>query len=119
MDVVDKMLLARFGEKASKVSVKFKKTVKTAEYETEVIEVENTLDVEEELTGMERLAIMEILKCQSEYMVYIDLLEKGIVTRDEYMIMREQLSVKIQTIIARGKQLGIDLHKYIDIDMEV
>lgn len=113
MSLVDDMLTCRLGETDSKLRVTFKKTVKVREYETEVTEVTNEITVDEEITGMERIFIGEIIKCQSEYLIYIDLYERGTVTKDEYMAKRKVIEETLQTLLDRAAGVGVDVSKYI------
>ena len=113
MSLVDNMLTCRLGETDSKLKVTFKKTVKVREYETEVIEATNEVTVGSELSGMERVFISEILKCQMEYMVYIDLLKRGTVTEHEYTEKRLMIEDTLQTMVQRAASVGIDVSKYI------
>ena len=113
MSLLDDMLKCTFGEKDSKLRVTFKKTVKVREYETEVMEVTNELEIDKDLKGMERIAISQILKCQAEYCVYIDMHEGGVISDDEYMIKRNEIEDKLGIIIGRAESVGIDVSKYL------
>lgn len=118
MSLIDNMLTCRLGETNSDLKVTYKKTVKVREYETEVIEATNELRIDREINGMERIFISEILKSQAEYMVYIDLLERGTVTQDEYIIKRKEIEETLQAMIERAATVGIDVSKYIGINQQ-
>lgn len=113
MSLVDNMLTCTLGETDSDLKITYKKTVKVREYETEVTEVTNEIRIDKEISGMERIFISEILKCQSEYCVYIDLLEAGLVTKDEYMIKRNEIEAKLSTMKQRAKSVGVNVDKYL------
>jgi len=113
MALVDDMLTCKLGETESSLKVTFKKTVKVREYETEVTEVTNEIKIDDSITGMERIFVAEILKSQAEYVMYIDLYERGTVTKDEYMVKRKTIEDTLRTMIDRANGLNIDVSKYI------
>lgn len=113
MALVDDMLTCKLGETESSLKVTFKKTVKVREYETEVTEVTNEIKIDDSITGMERIFVAEILKSQAEYVMYIDLYERGTVTKDEYMVKRKTIDDTLRTMIDRANGLNIDVSKYI------
>lgn len=113
MGLIENMLNSSFGEPSSKMKVTFKKTVKVREYETEVIEATNELELDKEVTNGERVMIASLLKCQMEYMVYSDLLIRGTVTEQEFKEKRAEIENTIETFINKMNSLGIDVSKYI------
>lgn len=113
MSMVDRMLTSTIGETDSDLRITFKKTVKTREYETEVMEVTQEMHLDKETTGMERVFISQLLKCQAEYATYIDLFTDGIVTKDEYIVKRKNISEKLYSMIEIAKRVGIDVEKYL------
>lgn len=113
---MDKIMEASFGEVSNKLTVTFKKTVLIKSYETEVIESTTSLDLDEPLTGIERMFISAILEIQMEYTTYINLTLKGLVTESEFLqrkqVLEESLysiKYKADLILGPGK-----IDKYLD-----
>lgn len=77
---MDDIMNASLGEVSNKLSVTFKKTVLVRDYETEVIEAVSSVDLENSLTGIERMFVTAILEIQLEYTVYCNLAAKGTIT---------------------------------------
>ena len=115
MGVVENLLISSFGEPSSKLKVTYKKTVKVREYETEVIEATNELNIEETLSNAERLLIQAMLKCQMEYMVYSDLYIRGTVTEKEFMDKKEEIESTLITFKNKCNQVGINTDKYLNL----
>lgn len=61
---MDDILNASLGEVSNKLSVTFKKTVLVRSYETEVVEAVTEVNLDQEITGIERMFVTAILKCK-------------------------------------------------------
>lgn len=91
-------LRARFGETSGKIKTKFRKTINTRQFESEVIEMEAELDVGREVSGAERVAIEALLRCQMEFEVYTSLLTKGYIAMPEFLQRKTELESELSTI---------------------
>lgn len=113
MDLMNNILSSKLGEKDSKLKITFKKTIKVREYETEVIEATNEIDVDSSISGIERVFISEILKVQLEYTIYVDLLARDMVTQHEFDERVQDINNTIWLLMQRASELRIDVGKYI------
>ena len=102
---IEKIMGASFGETSSEIRATYKKTVNIRQYETEVIELETTLRLEQAVTGGERMLISALLQAQLEYTAYCQLAFKGLVTSDQLMQRKTYLEEGINAI--RTKVEGI------------
>lgn len=111
---MDTILGASFGEASSKIRATFKKTVKIRDYETEVIEVESTLDMgEQQLSGVERVLVSATLQAQVEYGAYCNLCYKGLVTQEELYRRRENLTADVKALKEKAEAVtGQSMDKY-------
>lgn len=117
---MNKILEASFGETSSKLRASYKKTVQIRPYETEVMEVETELNIENGISGAERMLISAILQAQLEYECFCNLVYKGIVTSAELDKRRRELEDGVTAIKDKAeKLLGKPLDKYFNyLDQE-
>ena len=113
MNLVDSALQSSFGESSSKMKVTVKKTVLIREYETEVVEASTELDIEDNVKGSERVLIGAILKTQMEYMIYVDLLFKQLITQTDYDERKQELDNSLRALKEQARQQGVDVEKYL------
>lgn len=119
---MDKIMEASLGEVSNKLTVTFKKTVLIRDYETEVIESTITVDLEEELTAIERMFVTALLQVQMEYTAYCNLAAKGIVTVQQLAERKAMLEEGLYNIKYKADQiLGAGkIDKFLDFkDIEV
>lgn len=111
---MDGILQASLGESSNKIRVTFKKTVNIRQYETEVIEAESTLELNEtNITGVERELVCAILEAQLEYMVYVNLACKGLVTQTELINRKRELAKAVLAFKQKAENLtGRSMDKY-------
>lgn len=102
---MDDILNASLGEVSNKLSVTFKKTVLVRSYETEVVEAVTEVDLDQEITGIERMFVTAILEVQMEYMVYCQLAAKGAVTQTEFSERKKALEEGLYSIKYKADQL--------------
>ena len=102
---MDKIMEASLGEVSNKLTVTFKKTVLIRDYETEVIESTITVDLEEELTAIERMFVTALLQVQMEYTAYCNLAAKGIVTVQQLTERKAMLEEGLYNIIYKADQI--------------
>lgn len=113
---MNKILNASFGEISNRLRVTFKKTVLIRQYETEVIELETELEIDNKLTGAERMFLTAMLQVQLEYTAYCQLAFKGIVTQTELNNRKSQLEESLQVIKNKAESvLGYSMDKYIEL----
>jgi len=104
---MDKILGASLGEVSSEIKVVFKKTIKTREYESEVIEIETKLDVQSgNMCGAERAFILGVLEAQIEYTMYCNLMFKGLVTSAEVKTRKDQLVALVKTLKEKAELIS-------------
>lgn len=102
---MDNILNAKFGADVSTIEAVFKKTVKTREFETEVIELRANVDIEPNASGIERMMALTLLQAQLEFTAYSNLAYKGIVTESEFNKRKECLESEVNTVINKYYQL--------------
>ena len=102
---MDKIMEASLGEVSNKLTVTFKKTVLIRDYETEVIESTITVDLEEELTAIERMFVSALLQVQMEYTAYCNLAAKGIVTVQQLTERKAMLEEGLYNIKYKADQI--------------
>lgn len=102
---MNKIMKASFGEASSTIRASFKKTVNIKQYETEVIELSSTLEMEKSVTGIERMLISAILQAQLEYDAYIQMRCKGIIGDSQLAERRTELEQDVNLIKAKGEEL--------------
>lgn len=100
-------------EVSSEIRAVFKKTIYIKAYETEVIELESKIKIEENISSAERMILSAMLQIQLEYDAYCQLVFKGYVTSTEFNDRKKNL---IESFNALKNKLesstGIDVHKY-------
>lgn len=113
---MDKIMEASLGEVSNKITVTFKKTVLIRDYETEVIEATNTLELDHPLVGIERMFVTAILEIQMEYTVYINLASKGLITNTQLQERRKMLEQELYSIKYKADKILGDnvIDKYLD-----
>lgn len=116
---MDNILSATFGESGSTIRATFKKTINIKQYETEVVELSSTLDVPNELTGIERMLINAVLQAQLEYEAYISLRTKGYITDAQLHGRKAELEQSVNLLKAKGEVLlGRPLDNIFDLVKE-
>lgn len=117
--LVENLMQSSFGETSSEIRATYKKTVLIRQYETEVIELETTLKVEDNLSGAERMFISAALQVQLEYTAYCQLAFKGLITETELKNRKKELEEGINAIKQKAEAvLKKSLDKYLDTCME-
>lgn len=113
--IMDLILMSPLG-KAEEITVKFKKTVNTGQYETEVYEADTAITVGEEITGIEREIIMSVALAELEHATLVKLVVKGRMSRHEFDMAVEQSEYGIRMLYEKAHKLGVDtsnISKYI------
>ena len=110
------IMQASIGEVSNKLVVTFKKTVLIRDYETEVIESTSTVELDHNVTGIERMFITALLQIQMEYTAYCNLAAKGIVTNTQLAERKKMLEEGLYAIKYKADQIlgaGV-IDKYIE-----
>lgn len=116
---MNNIMKASFGEASSTIRASFKKTINVKQYETEVIEMSSTLEMEKSVTGVERMIISAILQAQLEYDAYIQMRCKGVIGDTQLAERRNELEQDINLLKTKGEQLlGKPLDYLFDIAPE-
>lgn len=102
---MDDILNASFGETGSAIRASFKKTINIRQYETEVVELNTTLNIEKQLNGIERMIVCGILQAQLEYEAYTGMYVKGYVTETEFMKRKNALECEVNALCNKGRTL--------------
>ena len=102
---MDKIMVASLGENSGKLRATFKKTVNVKQYETEVVELESSVDIDRGLNGVERMLVASIMQAQMEYTGYVQMYCKGFVTQSQLAERKLNLESDINTIKAKGEEL--------------
>lgn len=102
---MDDALKASFGETGSSIRATFKKTVNVKQYETESVEVSSTLEIDKDLTGVERMLISAILQSQLEYEAYIQLVCKGTITASEFEQRKKSLEQDMTMLANKAEEI--------------
>lgn len=89
---MDDILKADFGETKGELAVSYKKTINTKQYESEVIELETKLAVDNNLSGVGRMAVATLLAAQLEYTCYVSLFRKGQISTTDFVARRDELA---------------------------
>ncbi len=113
---MDKIMLASLGENSGKIRATFKKTVNVKQYETEVVELESSVDIDRGLNGVERMLLASIMQAQMEYAGYVQMACKGLITQSQLAERKLNLEGDINTIKAKGEEL---LGKTLDYLFEI
>ena len=96
---MDNILNARFGKDLSTITATFKKTVKIREYETEVIEVSSTTQIDENASGIERMLATSLLTGQIEYAAYVALAANGLMPEKELKARCSNIEKDINLVV--------------------
>ena len=116
---MNQIMGASFGEMSNKLVVNFKKTVLVRDYETEVVEASTTIDLDKNLTGIERMFVTALLEAQMEYTAYCTLATKGFVTNTQLAERKTAIEEGIYALKYKADQLlgaGV-IDKYINYDI--
>lgn len=105
MITMDSILGAKFGTEAGTLEASFRKTVKTKEYETEVVEVKAKVDIEPNASGIDRMMGLALLEAQIEYSAYSNLVFKGVITEAEFAKRKEDIERSVNAVAS--KYVGI------------
>lgn len=97
---------ASFGESSSSVRVSFKKTVQTAQFESEVYMADLTLDYVNQVSGDVREVIAAIASSQLEFQVLTNLLYKGLVTAKDFTEKSTMLSNQINAFLDKLEKVN-------------
>lgn len=95
---MDSILGAKFGTEASVIEASFRKTIKTKEFETEVVEVRASAEVEPNASGIDRMMTLTLLQGQIEYSAYSNLAFKGLITESELAQRREAIENNVNAV---------------------
>lgn len=108
------MLQMTVGKKET-IRVVFKKTILLRQYETEVFELESTVEVDHPLTGAERAVIQTIVMCNLEMAAFANLMCKGTISKEEYETRITMLEYNLRSIAQKAASLvpGFDLKDYL------
>lgn len=105
MVTMDNVMNASFGETGSSIRATFKKTINVRQYETETYEASTTLELEREVSGIERMIISSLLQAQLEYAGYIQLHQKGYVSDNEFNTRKQCLEEDVNLLKMKGEKL--------------
>lgn len=81
---INSILKANLGESKCKLKASFRKTINTAQYETEVIEATQEIEIDFGMPQIIRGCINQLLQANVELQVYTELASKGIITSEAY-----------------------------------
>ena len=106
---VESLLNVRFdGVKINNLRVLARKTVQVKPYEAEVFEAETGITIEENITGMERALIEEIVHISLEFSIYSQLLARKSITMDEFMQRKQEMLKSALTLTNKLRQINPD-----------
>lgn len=104
---VEKLLNVKFdGIRMNNIRVFYRKTVQHKQYEPEIFEAETGITIEENITGMERALIEDILSMSLEFSVYSQLLARKYITIDEFMTRKQELLASALTKVNKLQQIN-------------
>lgn len=108
------LMKAGFNEEKSTIVARFKKTINIRQYESEVIEMETTLNLDKKISGVERMLIVSFLETQLEYSAYYNLKVKGQIRDEEFNLRSNQLLEVCNNIAVTFEQMtGKDIFEYL------
>lgn len=111
---VENIMDKTFDERSNVIRALFKKTVYVKQYETEVVELETSITVDNSISSWERMYISAMLQLQLEYSAYCQLYFKKFITDTEFVSRVKELEdgmnalkSKIESVI--GKTVNFPL----------
>lgn len=116
MTTLDSLLRATLSntEGTTEIKVSFRKTIQTRPYESETIDIDSSLLVDNNITSMERMLITSILQLELEYTVYSMLALQGKMSTEEFIKEKESIENAIDSLKAKAsKILDPDTYKSI------
>lgn len=102
---MDNILDFSLGERSNSLEVEFKKTLFIRDYETEVIDSKVNIQLDRQLSGMQRAFVCAVVRAQLEYEAYVSLLAKGSVTQTEFMTRKTSIESEINNLIAKAEAM--------------
>lgn len=102
---MDSLLSSKLGEKSSKISVSFKKTLQIKQYEPEIFDISAELSYDRELSSIERDTIANILESTLEYGVLCHLYKKQLIGRDEFASSKQSLELSSEAMLVKFEKL--------------
>ena len=102
---MDNILDFSLGERSNSLEVEFKKTLFIRDYETEVIDSKVSIQLDRQLSGMQRAFVCAVIRSQLEYEAYVSLLAKGSVTQTEFMTRKTSIESEINNLIAKAEDM--------------
>lgn len=108
---MDKILKATIGDRPETIHCSFKKTVYLRQYETEVYEVDATVELPAGMSNAEKMLVEAITQAQLEYEIYCMLAYKEQVTQTEFANRKQSLVNYVQAVKDKAEML---LNKNLD-----
>ncbi len=102
---MDNILDFSLGERSNSLEVEFKKTLFIRDYETEVIDSKVNIQLDRQLSGMQRAFVCAVIRSQLEYEAYVSLLAKGSVTQTEFITRKTSIESEINNLIAKAEAM--------------
>lgn len=108
---IDKILNTQFGDPGGELAIEFKKTVKVKQYETEAISVSMRVNLQD-ASGPYRVMAYTLLEAQAEYAAMANLVTKGHITQQEFILRVQALESYVNSMAAKYKSItGLDAEK--------
>lgn len=112
---METILGATFGENNNTISASFKKTVFIRDYETEVVEISTTIDLQRPINNAERTLIGSLLQAQIEYQAYVQLYKKKLILHKTFMERKESLEKCITDLVSKYESLGYSANELFEL----
>lgn len=99
------ILSANLVNVSGNLRAEFKKTVNVRQYESETVTLSVLAQVDESMTGPERLLTSAVLSAQVEYAVLVQLYFKKQISETEFVERRAELENEVQSVLNKAEEL--------------
>ena len=111
---IDTLLAAKVdGVNKETITVTFEKKINVKQFETETFSGSCSIEMNREITGMERTVVESLLAAQLEYSVLVQARTKGYVSQEELNQRIATIETDIALLNNKAISLGVDLSKII------
>ena len=101
MSNLDRILKSKLSSSPSKMHVLFRKVVRTADYETETVELSSDIELDSEVSEIERAVIFNLLTASTEYTLLSHLYVKGTLSKEDFVSGRDGLEKSSEAILRK------------------
>lgn len=110
---LNEILTARVG-KTTEISARYRRVILLGDYETKTYEQAATIELDSNVTGIERDFALAVVQAQLEYNCVAKMYTEGIITEEDYKNSITRLEIGITALAEKAGSLNINLSNIIE-----